>query len=143
MEINVNIFKRATGYRAGKLSINGKFFCYTIEDEDRGLLQSMELKKIQSLKKPTITAIPTGKYEVVITYSNRFKKPMLQILNVKGFEGIRIHSGNTSASVEGCLAVGYEDSSDGFTGRSRPAADDLFKLIQEALKTEKVFITIK
>lgn len=143
MEIDVQITKRAKGYRAGKLFINGKFFCFTIEDEDRGLDQTMLLSEIEKLKIHSVTAIPTGRYEVTITFSNRFKKPMLQILNVKGFEGIRIHSGNSSADVEGCIAVAYEDSSDGFAGNSKAAADKLFKDVELAIKKEKIWITIK
>lgn len=143
MELDVEIFKKVKGYRAGKLYINGKFFCYTIEDEDRGLDQIMPLNEIEKIKVQSLTAIPLGRYEVTITFSNRFKKPMLQIMNVKGFEGIRIHSGNTSADVKGCIAVAYEDSSDGFAGNSKAAADKLFKDVELAIKKEKVWITIK
>jgi hypothetical protein len=143
MELEVIITKKAETYRAGKLSINSKFFCYTIEDKDRGLTQSMSVEEIAKIKVHSLTAIPLGRYEVTITFSNRFKKPMLQIMNVKGFEGIRIHSGNTSKDVEGCIAVAYEDSSDGFAGNSKAAADKLFKDVELAIKKEKVWITIK
>jgi hypothetical protein len=143
MELEVNIFKKADTYRAGKLSINGKFFCYTLEDKDRGLLQSMSIEEIAKIKVPKQTGIPLGKYEVTITISNRFKKPMIQLMNVKGYEGVRIHAGNTSADVEGCLAVAYEDSSDGFASNSKACADKLFKDIELAIKKEKIWITIK
>lgn len=143
MELELNITKKAKGYRAGKLSINGKFFAFTIEDEDRGLTQSMPLAEIAKIKKYGITAIPTGRYEICMTYSNRFKRFMIQIMNVKGFEGIRMHVANTAKDVEGCVGVAYEDSSDGFAGNSAKAVEKLEKDIELALKKEKVWITIK
>jgi hypothetical protein len=143
MELKLEITHKAKGYRAGKLFVNGKFFGYTIEDEDRGLKQSMTKKEIAAIKKYGITAIPTGRYEVAFTYSNRFKRFMMQLLNVPGYEGIRIHVANTAKDVEGCIGVAYEDSSDGFAGNSRKAMKDLEAFLRPISKTEKIFITIE
>ena len=114
----------------GELSIDGKFECYTLEDCVRN-------EKIQN-----ITAIPYGMYEVAVTFSNRFQKPMPQLLNVPGFQGIRIHSGNKAEDTEGCILVGQSKTPD-FIGGSRPAYQALFSKIQAALKKEKVWIEIK
>ena len=93
-------------YTIGKLYIDGEYFCDTLEDKDRGLTDGMTVSEISKIKIKKETAIPTGTYKVTITYSNRFKKNMPLINNVKGFEGIRIHSGNTDKDTEGCILVG-------------------------------------
>ena len=89
----------------GSLYINGKFFCYTLEDKDRNLRSSHALTDIRARKVHSQTAIPTGTYKVVVNVSNRFKRPMPLLLNVPGFEGIRIHGGNTHHNTEGCPLV--------------------------------------
>ena len=43
------IAKRPT-YTIGKLYIDGKYFCDTIEDKDRGLTQNMPLSEIKKKK---------------------------------------------------------------------------------------------
>lgn len=143
MELNIEIIKKAKGYRAGKLSINGQFFAYTIEDEDRGLKQSHSLDLIKKIKKYGITAIPTGRYKVAMTYSSRFKRYMIQILNVPGYDGIRMHVANTAKDVEGCVGVAYEDSTDGFAGNSAAAVKELEKQICAVEKKEEIWLTIK
>ena len=89
----------------GSLYINGKFFCFTLEDKDRGLRSSHALADIRARKVAGETAIPTGTYKVVVNLSNRFKRPMPLLLNVPGFEGVRLHGGNTHHNTEGCPLV--------------------------------------
>jgi hypothetical protein len=96
----------------GTLSINGVFECYILEDVDRGLKDTMSLDEINKIKVHGETAIPYGVYKVVVTKSMRFSAmkghdvylPLL--LNVKGFEGIRIHCGNKPEDTEGCQLTG-------------------------------------
>lgn len=113
----------------GELSVNGKFECFTLED------------KVRAVKIHGRTAIPEGIYEVVITFSDRFKKPLPLLLKVPNFEGVRIHSGNTAADTEGCILVGKTKSKD-FVGGSRDAFKALFPKIEAALKKEKVFLQV-
>lgn len=93
-------------YCIGKLYIDGQYLCDTIEDTDRGLDDRMSEEDILKLKVKGETAIPSGIYPVTITYSPKYKKQMPLINNVKGYSGVRIHSGNTSKDTEGCVLVG-------------------------------------
>ena len=125
-------------YTIGKLYIDGKYVCDTLEDRDRGLDDSMNEEDIKKKKVYGETAIPYGTYKVSITYSNKFKKMLPLIENVKGFSGIRIHSGNTAKDSLGCILVG-ENKEVGKVINSRKTFDKLFGLI----KNEKnLFITI-
>jgi hypothetical protein len=82
----------------GTLSIDGLFVCYTLEDVTRPY----------GIKIPGNTAIPEGEYEVTVDWSNRFQRFMPKLLEVPGFEGIRIHAGNTHKDTSGCILVGME-----------------------------------
>ena len=97
---------RREEYTIGEMYIDGKFFCHVCEDTDRNLHDFMDVSVIASVKVYARTAIPCGRYEVVTDYSNKYKRNMPHICNVKGFEGIRIHSGNSSKDSEGCLLLG-------------------------------------
>lgn len=112
------IAKRPT-YTIGKLYIDGKYFCDTLEDTDRGLSQKDTLQQIKQKKIKDQTAIPTGTYKVSMNivsprYSNfskykyvrQFNAKMPRLLNVPGYEGVLIHPGNTSKDTSGCLLVG-------------------------------------
>lgn len=126
-------------YTIGKLYINGKYFCDTLEDKDRGLTDDMTVNEISKIKIKKETAIPTGTYKVTITYSNRFKKNMPLINDVKGFEGIRIHSGNTNQDTEGCILVGFNKVK-GNVINSRDTYNKLFSVLS---KSNNITITIK
>ena len=125
----------------GELTIDGLFECFILEDKDRGLYQLMTLEKIKEIKQYGKTAIPTGKYEVAITFSNKFKKYLPLLLDVKGYEGIRIHPGNTEVDTLGCLLPGTIAGKD-VVSDSRAAFLKLFAKLEEATKVQKVFITI-
>jgi len=128
----------------GSLTIeNDDLHLYTLEDCDRRLSQTDETSAIKQIKVFGQTAIPYGRYEVAMTYSDRFKQVMPLLLNVKGFEGVRIHAGNTGADTLGCVLVGYQkDILNNKIVNSRAAIAELYMLISEAIKREKVFITI-
>lgn len=113
-------------YCIGKLYIDGEYLCDVLEDTDRGLDDSMSEKDILKLKVKGETAIPTGIYHVTITYSPKYKKQMPLINNVKGYSGIRIHSGNTAKDTEGCILVG-QNKEVGKVLNSRKMYNILFK----------------
>lgn len=116
MKLRLKRIAKKDGYTIGKLYINDKYFCDTLEDKDRGLQQSMSLDIIKKMKEYGSTAIPTGVYAINMNIiSPRFKnKPpynnyqgrVPRIMNVKGFEGVLIHIGNTAKDTEGCILVG-------------------------------------
>lgn len=125
----------------GELSHNGKRICWILEDVDRGLDSTMSEPFIASKKVFGKTAIPTGSYQIIINYSERFKKPLPLLLDVRGFTGIRIHPGNVAADTEGCLLPGTDHETDK-VNNSRVAFLALTSEIELAMQTEKVFITI-
>lgn len=142
MEILLQRIAKKAKYTIGKLYINDQYFCDTLEDTDRGLTQSMTEQQIKSKKVYGETAIPTGTYRIIISYSNRFKKQMPLLLNTPGFSGIRIHTGNTEKDSLGCILVG-KNKAVGKVLESRDTYNKLFSILQEADKKETIKITIK
>ena len=114
----------------GELSIDGRFECYTLED------------CVRPVKLRGMTAIPAGRYRVIINQSQRFKRLLPLLLSVPQFEGVRIHPGNAAADTEGCILVGRTKGKD-FIGESRLAFDKLFARLLAALPTEEIYINIK
>lgn len=130
MRLTLKRIANKKDYCIGKLYINGKYFCDTLEDVDRGLDDSMSEDDIKAIKIKGQTAIPTGIYTVLLTYSPKYKKVMPLINNVKGYSGIRIHSGNSSKDTEGCLLVG-KNTVVGRLTDSRNTFNALFKRLQQ------------
>ena len=110
-------------YTIGHLFIDGKYFCDTIEDCVRP----------EGVKVYGETAIPAGKYNVIITRSPKYKKDLPLLLDVPGFGGIRIHSGNTEKDSEGCIIVGKNDKV-GWVSNSRATMNKLMSILKTADK---------
>ena len=122
----------------GSLSVDGDWETWCVEDTVREVAgQSVGQWKVAGK-----TAIPRGTYDVKITPSVRFKRDLPILLAVPGFDGIRIHPGNTAADTEGCILPGADRFAKS-VGRSRVAFDALFTKIKEALsKGERVTIEV-
>jgi len=118
----------------GSLSADGVWQCWTLEDVVRP----------KHIKVPGQTAIPAGRYRVLITPSPRFKRDLPLLVDVPNFSGVRIHPGNTAADTEGCILVGAERGADGKSiGRSRVAFDNLFiKLTDVLARREQIWLEI-
>ncbi len=114
----------------GELSVDGKWECFTLEDCDRAL-ENPANKKI-----PGETAIPRGRYQVVINHSSRFGRLMPRLLEVPQFEGILIHPGNLAVDTEGCILVGRVKGVDRIL-ESRLAFDSLFTELNAATRWGK------
>lgn len=141
---NLNLFvarRNGThGFTGGRLYLNGTFECYTMEDEVR----ETPGRPVEEWKVKGETAIPRGRYRVIVSKSARFGRDLPEVLNVPGYAGVRIHPGNASANTEGCILVGDEDPSDGFMGKSRQAFDRVFARIMDAINTGgQVWLTIE
>lgn len=127
-------------YTIGSLSIDGKKFCDTLEDRVRDLNKNGvfdgDEKKVYGE-----TAIPYGTYDVVVDYSPKFKRELPRLQNVKHFEGILIHRGNTAEDSAGCILVG-ENKVKGKVINSTPYEKELVRILKEA-QGRKEPITIK
>ena len=89
------------------------------------------------------TCIPNGTYTVVLSYSNRFKRVLPELLDVPHFLGIRMHAGNSSADSSGCILLGTKSKGDWVTA-SRVAFNKVYTLLQKAVANkEEITITIR
>lgn len=141
MKLTLNRIALRQTYTIGKLYIDGKYFCDTLEDTVRDTNKSGKFDNGEEKIKGK-TAIPYGTYEIKWTYSPRFKKYTPQLMNVPSFEGIRIHSGNSSTDTEGCLLLG-ENKKVGMVLNSRATINKFYPLIKKACSKGKVTIEIK
>lgn len=81
-------------YTIGKLYIDDKYFCDTLEDA------------VRDVKIKHKTAIPKGIYKVTLTPSPKYKRILPRLHNVPEFTGVLIHRGNTIDDTSGCILVG-------------------------------------
>lgn len=128
----------------GKLYINGKFYCNTLEDVQRDVKIKGE------------TAIPKGTYAVTLRnaggknekYKEKFASAhfgMLYLNNIPNYEYVLIHIGNTKKDSEGCILVGLgKDIKSNSITQSTDAYKLIYPIIAKALlNKEKVEITVK
>ncbi len=125
----------------GELYNDGTFLCHILED----VVREQSGVPVSVWKQQGKTAIPQGKYQITITLSKRFGRQLPLINAVEGFDGIRIHPGNTAADTEGCLLPGMSVAPDGNSVlESRFAFTKVYKLIDDTLMTgEPVSIEIR
>lgn len=153
MELKLDRKWKKEDYTVGRLYIDDEFFCNTMEDTDRGLDQDMQDFMIRSRKIPSRTAVPTGRYKVLMdTVSPKFsQKPFYmqvckgkvpRLKDVKGFEGILIHCGTTHQGSAGCILVGNNTIKGKLTD-----SQETFKSLYAQMKAaydagQEIFITI-
>lgn len=128
MKLTLNRIAYRPTYTIGKLFIDGVYFCDTLEDKNRDLNNDGDLNDVGEEKVMHETRIPKGTYQVIINWSNRFKRLMPLLVNVPGFEGIRIHNGITAAHTSGCILVGKNDIV-GKLSHSKEIFNDLYYIL--------------
>ena len=140
MELTLTRIAKRKTYTIGRLAVNNEYFCDTLEPTWRDYKNGAYKIKGKS-------AIPEGRYAIVITWSPRMKKwlPLLvgdQDFNKK-WQGVRIHAGNTVKDTEGCILVG-KNREVGKVLDSRIWLHRLKQKIVEAKdKGESVWLTVK
>lgn len=139
MELTLKRLHKNPTYTIGKLYVDGVYFCDTVEDTDRGMTQQMSNSYNEARKVYGKTAIPVGRYRVVLSYSNKFKKSLPLLNDVMCFSGIRIHSGNTAEDSLGCIIVG-ENKIKGGVVNSRATMERLMAKLREQ---KEIYITIE
>lgn len=97
---------RKDTYTIGRIYTNGNFFCNSLEDKDRGLMQGMPLETLKKMKVQDQTAIPVGTYRLRVTMSPRFKRELVEVVDVPAFTGIRFHRGVNENHTSGCVLTG-------------------------------------
>ena len=116
------------------------YFCDTLEPTWRDYKNGAYKVKGRS-------AIPEGRYAVVISWSPKFKQWLPILLGGpefnKKWQGIRIHAGNTAKDTQGCILVGRNQ----LVGQLLESRKWLYELKQKIVETkgrgEAVWLTIK
>lgn len=131
---------KAETYTIGDLSVDGRFFCHTIEDRVRELSARCPYTSAGRScrcreKVYARTAIPAGTYRVTMQYSPRFRRVLPYLHDVPHFLGILIHSGNTEEDSAGCIIVG-KNTVKGKVTESRKTSDALNVLLSTASEIE-------
>ena len=136
MEMTLTRIAKRKTYTIGHLEIDGTYFCDTLEPTWRDIGWGRPGRNGN-------TAIPEGRYPVVVTFSPKFKKWLPLLLHVPQFKGIRIHAGNAAGDTEGCILVG-ENLKQGMVLNSRIWVHRLVRAITEAReKDEAIWITVQ
>jgi len=138
MELQLYRLRYLPTRTVGQLYVDREYFCFTQEDT----MREIEGKQVSEWKIKGSTAIPVGRYQVVLQNSPRFGPDCPTLLQVPGYDLIRVHAGNTELDTEGCLLLGFALNDDGTIagGTSAPAVREFKQLIKK--EKEPVWITI-
>ena len=155
MELILKRIALRSEYTIGKLYVDGKYVCDTIEDTVRDLDKDGKFANGE-VKIPGKTAIPYGRYEITMKvkspkYSNfskyswakKYDGYLPRLLNVPHFDGVLIHVGNSALDSEACVLVGENK----VVGKVINSVNTFRRLMDDYLvpakkRNEKIVITI-
>lgn len=103
MNITLVRKRKTNTYTIGKLYLDGKYICDTLEPPEQGLhpcIPESTYKITLDVKSPKYSKKKHWFYRDI-----NFKMPRL--LDVPGRSGILIHSGNSPVDTQGCIVVGF------------------------------------
>ena len=153
VKLEVRRIIKSDTFTIGKLFINGRYFCDTLEDKDRGLKDTMSEEEIKKIKVDHYTAIQTGTFPLDITWSEHFSTKEFYkkwryylplITNLKGWKGVRIHWGTSSDSSSGCILLGSHITNDSIpAGDSQDCTTRFYDFLHSIWKKCDIQITIK
>lgn len=153
MKLKVDRDWKKPEYTIGKWFVNGIRLHESMEDADRGLNSSMSVEEILKKKIYGKTAIPTGVYKVILSVSQKFKTRawakkygglVPEIVNVKGFSGVRIHPMNTAEDSLGCIGIGENKAKGKIINSTKCYYELMDKYLMPAWsRKEEITITIK
>lgn len=152
MKIIIDRVYKYPKYTVGEVYVNGNFYCYSMEDTDRGLHVDMPMRYLRERKVYGETAIPCGTYEVIIDYSPKFKRYMPHVMyrneedklvEVPSFSGIRLHPLNTAEDSLGCIGFGDWQGSNRIVNSKAYTAMLTDKIQKARNKKEKVILEIR
>lgn len=151
MKLKINRKWPKQGYVIGIWYVSGARLCESLEDTDRGLEQRMPVGKINQIKLKGKTAIPKGRYKVVLSVSPKFKDRawakkygglVPEILDVKGFSGVRIHPGNRASDTEGCPLIGDNTAVGRLTNSTKRYYELMEKIVPAWQNGEEIILEI-
>lgn len=156
MKLKVERIKNGPTYTIGKMYVDSKYFCDTLEDLDRGLLDSMNVEEVKSKKIYGETGIPKGTYKVTLDvispkfsqypfYMEVCKGKLPRLLDVKGYEGILIHVADGPKKdklLYGCIGIGERQADDSLAN-GKKVFKTFYSLLESAKKhSEDITIEI-
>ncbi len=147
MEILQKRVKRGKNSTLSILYVDGVKRGYVVEDKDRDLHSTMTLAQIKAIKVHSQTAIPTGRYQIVLHFSDGMKRWVAMFLGVLGFSYIYMHIGNWIKDTKGCVLPGLSwgfENGEYCVRNSSKLFEPLLGEIRVAIKSgEEVWYTIE
>ncbi len=121
-------------------AVKGARKWYSGEDQ----IREIPGQPVRDWKVPGQTAIPSGRYRIIITVSPRLNKRTPRLVDVPGFEGILIHAGNFADDTNGCIVPGMATNDTSAVWQSVKAYESWYAEIETALLAgDRVWIDIQ
>ena len=133
MELRLDRYDKQSQRTLGKLYVDGLLTCLTLEDTVRA----------PGVKIAGQTAIPYGRYRVTMTFSPKFLVLLPLVNDVPGFDGIRIHPGNTEENTEGCILVGQKTDGTSISGTSFAYGEIIMFIYHAWMSNQEIWLTIQ